>query len=77
MMKKKRKTKRRRAKDEGAYVCPTCGERIVIPLDLSGGAAGLICAKAGVTEAAMPSSMAQVRIRRARRALRISSISGH
>jgi predicted RNA-binding Zn-ribbon protein involved in translation (DUF1610 family) len=35
---KKRKTKRRaRPADEGAYVCPTCGERIVIPLDRSGG----------------------------------------
>ena len=33
----KRKRKRRRAADEGAYVCPTCGERIVIPLDRSGG----------------------------------------
>jgi len=28
---------RLRAKDEGAYVCPTCGESIVIPLDRSGG----------------------------------------
>jgi hypothetical protein len=35
---KKRKKKRRRPTDEGAYVCPTCGERIVIPLDPSGGA---------------------------------------
>lgn len=35
-MKKDRK-KRRRAADEGAYVCPTCGERIVIPLDRSVG----------------------------------------
>ena len=35
-MKKKRK-KRRRAADEGAYVCPHCGEQIVIPLDRSGG----------------------------------------
>ena len=26
-MKKKRKTKRRRPKDEGAYVCPTCGDK--------------------------------------------------
>jgi hypothetical protein len=33
-----RKRKRgRRAPDEGRYVCPTCGERIVIPLDRSGG----------------------------------------
>jgi Cysteine-rich CPXCG len=37
-MKKKRKKKRRRALDEGSYVCPTCGEQIVIPLDSSGGA---------------------------------------
>jgi len=34
----KKKRKRRRPPDEGAYVCPTCGERIVIPLDPSGGA---------------------------------------
>ncbi len=34
---KKPKKKRRRPNDEGAYVCPTCGERIVIPLDPSGG----------------------------------------
>jgi short subunit dehydrogenase-like uncharacterized protein len=34
---KRRKSKRRRAADEGAYICPTCGERIVIPLDLSAG----------------------------------------
>jgi hypothetical protein len=33
----KRKKKRRRSLDEGAYTCPTCGERIVIPLDRSGG----------------------------------------
>jgi hypothetical protein len=31
------KKKRKRAGDEGAYVCPSCGERIVIPVDLSGG----------------------------------------
>jgi hypothetical protein len=36
-MKKKRK-RRRRPADEGAYVCPTCGERIVIFLDPSAGA---------------------------------------
>ncbi|MEO6435316.1 MAG: CPXCG motif-containing cysteine-rich protein [Tepidisphaeraceae bacterium] len=39
---KKRKKKRRRHKtpdkDEAAYVCPTCGEQIVIPLDPTGGA---------------------------------------
>ena len=34
---KKRKKKRRRPKDEGSYICPTCGEQIVIPLDPSGG----------------------------------------
>jgi Cysteine-rich CPXCG len=34
---KKRKKKRRRARDEGSYICPTCGETIVIPLDPSGG----------------------------------------
>lgn len=35
---KKRKKKRRRSVDEGAYVCPHCGEQIEIPLHLSGGA---------------------------------------
>lgn len=35
---KRRKIKRRRGPGEGAYVCPTCGERIVIPLDRSAGA---------------------------------------
>ncbi|HZZ43243.1 MAG TPA: CPXCG motif-containing cysteine-rich protein [Tepidisphaeraceae bacterium] len=34
---KKRKKRRKRDRDEGAYICPTCGERIVIPLDASGG----------------------------------------
>jgi hypothetical protein len=34
---KKRKKKRRADKDEGSYVCPTCGEQIVIPLDRSAG----------------------------------------
>jgi len=34
---KKRKKKRRRSTDEGAYVCPSCGERIVIPLDPTAG----------------------------------------
>ena len=34
---KKRKKKRRRSTDEGSYICPTCGERIVIPLDRSAG----------------------------------------
>ena len=35
---KRRRKKRRRARDEGAYTCPTCGEQIVIPLDPSAGA---------------------------------------
>ncbi len=34
---KRPKRKRRRSIDEGRYVCPTCGESIVIPLDSSGG----------------------------------------
>ena len=34
---KKRKKKRRRAADEGAYVCPTCGEQVVIHIDTTGG----------------------------------------
>jgi hypothetical protein len=34
---KKRKKKRRRPTDEGVYICPTCGEQIVIPLDATGG----------------------------------------
>ena len=37
MKKRKAKRRRRRSRDEGAYVCPTCGERIVIPLDPTGG----------------------------------------
>ena len=37
-MKKRRKKKRRRSADEGQYVCPACGEVIVIPLDPSAGA---------------------------------------
>jgi len=37
-MKKKRKKKRGLSGDEGSYVCPTCGELIVIPLDPTGGA---------------------------------------
>ena len=37
MAKKKRK-RRPRPTDEGAYVCPTCGEQIVVPLDPTGGA---------------------------------------
>ncbi len=34
---KKQPKRRKRARDEGAYVCPACGEQIVIPLDASGG----------------------------------------
>ena len=34
---KRRKSKRSRPSDEGAYTCPSCGERIVIPLDSSAG----------------------------------------
>ena len=34
---KKRKKRKRRASDEGGYVCPSCGEQIVIPLDPSAG----------------------------------------
>jgi hypothetical protein len=34
---KKRKKKPKRSSDGGAYICPTCGEQIVIPLDPSGG----------------------------------------
>ena len=36
-VKKRSRKKRRAPRDEGAYVCPTCGERIVIPLDPSAG----------------------------------------
>lgn len=39
---KRRKKRRPRegpaADDDGAYVCPSCGEEIVIPLDISAGA---------------------------------------
>jgi hypothetical protein len=34
---KKKKKKRRRPRDEGSYICPSCGEQIVIPLDPTGG----------------------------------------
>ena len=37
MKRRKAKRRRRRAADEGAYVCPSCGERIVIPVDPSAG----------------------------------------
>jgi hypothetical protein len=33
----RKRKKRRRAADEASYVCPTCGESIVIPVDPSGG----------------------------------------
>jgi len=36
-MKKRRKTKKRRPRDEAAYTCPTCGESIVIPIDPTSG----------------------------------------
>jgi hypothetical protein len=36
---KRSKKKRKRASDEGGYDCPSCGERIVIPVDVSGGEA--------------------------------------
>ena len=33
-----RRKRRHDPRDEGSYVCPTCGEQIVIPLDPSAGA---------------------------------------
>lgn len=33
----KRKKPQRRPTDEGSYTCPSCGEQIVIPLDVSAG----------------------------------------
>ncbi|HET6250478.1 MAG TPA: CPXCG motif-containing cysteine-rich protein [Tepidisphaeraceae bacterium] len=36
-MKQRRKKRRGRPADEGSYVCPTCGEQIVIPLDNTAG----------------------------------------
>jgi transcription elongation factor Elf1 len=36
-MGKKRRKVRRRAADEGLYICPSCGEEIVVPLDVSEG----------------------------------------
>jgi DNA-directed RNA polymerase subunit RPC12/RpoP len=32
-----RKKQRRRTTDEASYICDTCGEEVVIPLDLSAG----------------------------------------
>lgn len=34
---KRKKKRRRRSSDEGSYVCPSCGEQIVIPVDPSQG----------------------------------------
>jgi hypothetical protein len=36
-MKKRTRKRRRRDREEGSYVCPTCGESIVVPLDPSAG----------------------------------------
>jgi predicted RNA-binding Zn-ribbon protein involved in translation (DUF1610 family) len=33
----KRRKRKGRAGDEASYVCPTCGESIVVPLDVSAG----------------------------------------
>jgi predicted RNA-binding Zn-ribbon protein involved in translation (DUF1610 family) len=37
-MKRKRRKSNRKPTSEASYVCPTCGEQIVIPLDRSQGA---------------------------------------
>jgi hypothetical protein len=37
MSMRKRKKRRPGPQDEGAYVCPTCGEEIVVPLDPTAG----------------------------------------
>jgi hypothetical protein len=34
---RRKRSKRPRPPDEGTYICPTCGEAIVIPLDPTGG----------------------------------------
>ena len=36
-MKRKKRKRIGRDLDEGSYVCPTCGETIVVPLDPSAG----------------------------------------
>ena len=36
-MKSRKRKRRPRPTDEGSYICPTCGESIVVPLDHSGG----------------------------------------
>jgi hypothetical protein len=33
----RKRKKKRRPLDEGVYTCPSCGEQIVIPLDISAG----------------------------------------
>ena len=37
-MGKPKRRRKRRPVDDGGYVCPHCGEQIVVPLDPSGGA---------------------------------------
>jgi Cysteine-rich CPXCG len=37
-MKSRKRKRRSRPRDEASYVCPTCGESIVVPVDPSGGA---------------------------------------
>ena len=37
MLPGKRRKRPKRPRDEAAYICPTCGERIVIPVDRSAG----------------------------------------
>jgi len=37
MRKRRKKAGGGRGRDEGFYVCPSCGEEIVIPLDLAAG----------------------------------------
>jgi hypothetical protein len=37
LKKKRKKPGGERGRDEGTYICPSCGEEIVIPLDLAAG----------------------------------------
>ncbi len=37
-MKKRRRTRRPAAAPEAAYICESCGEEIVVPVDVSAGA---------------------------------------
>jgi transcription elongation factor Elf1 len=37
-MKKRRKRRRRDAQPEASYICDSCGEEIVVPVDVSAGA---------------------------------------